>query len=142
MRRRLWTAAGLLIALLACSVLSGCGGKDPALGVLKDDPMATLVPAGTSLVRESSQKGGTTLGKPVHAQVTRRFSLDETTAEEALADARQAAIDAGWETVNADITPEDSYDARKEVDGIETRLLVTSGSIGGTTQLFVYLTRR
>ncbi|WP_457111533.1 hypothetical protein [Marmoricola sp. URHA0025 HA25] len=99
--------------------------------------MATFTVRGTHLEKESKEKSGTTLGKPVHASITRRFSLGEVAPEEAVAAAGAFARDHGW-------TPEssrpDSFGATKRIDGIRAELLVTFGSLGGGPALTVYLT--
>jgi hypothetical protein len=82
---------GLLVVFLAR------GGEQSAqLQALEDDPMATYVPPGGTLVETDSQDEGTSLGRPVFARYTRMFELPPGTAEEALGHARAAALAAGW----------------------------------------------
>jgi hypothetical protein len=97
------TRTKILAAVAALGVLViflGRGGEPSAqLQALEDDPMATYVPPGGTLVETDSQSEGTSLGKPVFARYTRMFELPPNTAEEALGHARAAALAAGWAQV-------------------------------------------
>ncbi|MBW8751701.1 MAG: hypothetical protein JF565_09800 [Propionibacteriales bacterium] len=125
-----------VVLLLALLTTSGCGA-DPSLRSLERDPMAAFSVRGTHLERESKDKRGTTLGMPVHASITRRFSLGSVAPDDAVTTAAAYAKAHGW-------TPENSrpssFSAHKRIDGIRAELLVTSGPVGGTGALYVYLT--
>ena len=100
------TRTKILAAIAALGVLViflGRGGEPSAqLQALEDDPMASYVPPGGTLVDTDSQSEGTSLGKPVFARYTRMFELPPGTAEEALGHARAAALAAGWSEVGSD----------------------------------------
>jgi hypothetical protein len=126
------SALGLLIALLATS---GCG-SDPSLRSLEKDPTASFVVPGTHLEHESKHKSGTTLGMPVHASITRRFSLGEVAPEDAVARAAQFAMAHGWAQ---EFSPDGSFSATKRIDAIRAELLVTAPTYDRTDVLYLYL---
>lgn len=99
------TRTKILVAVAALGVLVIflAGGEEPSakLQALEDDPMASYVPPGGTLVDTDSQNEGTSLGKPVFARYTRMFELPPGTAEDALRHARAAALDAGWKEVGS-----------------------------------------
>ncbi len=84
-------ALGLLVIVLARG-----GEPSPERQALEDDPIASYVPPGGTLVDTDSQNAGTSLGKQVDATYTRLFQLRESAAPQALAHARAAAVAAGW----------------------------------------------
>ena len=92
-RTKLFAAA----AALGVLVLALSRGDEPSerLGALRVDPMATYAPPGGDLVDTDAQNEGASLGEPVPARYTRLFQLG-TGGTRALADARSAAIAAGW----------------------------------------------
>ena len=92
-------ALGLLVIVLARG-----GGEEPStkLQTLQDDPMATYVPPRGTLVDTDSQNEGMSLGEPVSARYSRMFELPAGTAEDALRQARAAALEAGWKEIRLD----------------------------------------
>ena len=130
--RRLFCLA-LLFAVLTTS---GCGA-DPSLRSLERDPMATFAVRGTHLDHESKDKSGTTLGMPVHAKITRRFSIGAVAPDDAVAAAATYAKAHGWTTR---YSRPSSFSAEKRMDAVRAELLVASGPVGGTDSLYIYLT--
>ena len=122
--------------LLALLATSGCG-SDPSLQALEKDPTASFAVPGTHLEYESKHNGGTTLGKPVHAKITRQFALGDVPPEKAVATVSEFARAHGW-------TPEfsraASFSAHKRIDGVRAELVATFDSGDGTPSLYVYLT--
>ncbi|HYK07431.1 MAG TPA: hypothetical protein VEW11_06640 [Gaiellaceae bacterium] len=94
-RTKLLAAVGALAALV---LLLSRGGEESSaqLQALQDDPMATYVPDGGTLVDTDSRNEGTSLGEPVSAQYTRMFELSAAASARALEQAREAALAAGW----------------------------------------------
>ena len=97
------TRTKILAAVAALAVLvlalSRGGEPGPDLEQLKDDPMASYVPPAGTLIDSDSRSEGTSLGRPVPAQVTRLFQLQAAQGQRALADARDEAAARGWTTV-------------------------------------------
>ncbi len=91
-------ALGLLVIVLAR------GGEQPSaqLQALENDPMASYVPPGGTLVDTDSQNEGTSLGKPVFARYTRMFEVPPGSAATVLRHAQAAALAAGWKQVGSD----------------------------------------
>ena len=100
-RGALAAAAGGSLALL---VLSGCGpggsdsgSDDPALAALRADPLASARIPGAGPGVERTTDRGTSLRKPVYAQVVRDFEPTSGTVDQTLLDAAaEEATDAGW----------------------------------------------
>ena len=109
---------GLLVIVLS----RGGGGPSEQRQALEDDPMATYVPAGGTLLDTDSQNEGTSLGKPVQAQITRLLQLQESAVPQALERARAAAADAGWAVGE---TTERGFLAERRVDSGRLELAVT-----------------
>jgi hypothetical protein len=84
------------VAALALLVIVLSRGEEPSAQrrALEDDPMASYVPPGGTLVDTDSRNEGTSLGKPVEASTTRLFQL--RASAQALDHVRDAATDAGW----------------------------------------------
>jgi hypothetical protein len=122
--------------MLGCA-LGGCG-HDQRLQDLESDPMGSATFPGTSLAYEAKTESGTSLGKPVHAKITRRFSLDEATAQGAVADAAEQATTAGWTQVRW--RGKTSFSTTKLIGNTAAELLVTVALFEGEQALFVYLT--
>ena len=94
------------VAALAVLVIALSRGGEPSaqLQQLQEDPMASYVPPGGTLVDSDSRGEGTSLGKRVQAQVTRLFQLPAGQGRRALADAREEAAAGGWGPVAASTT--------------------------------------
>jgi len=86
------------VAALGLLVIALSRGEEPSAQrrALEDDPMATYVPPGGTLVETDSQNEGSSLGKPVFARTTRMFEIAAGSGARALEDARAAATSAGW----------------------------------------------
>jgi hypothetical protein len=97
------TRTKILAAVAALAVfviaLSRGGAPSPELQQLNEDPMASYVPPSGTLIDSESRSEGTSLGRPVDAQVTRLFQLPASQGKRALADARDDAAASGWKTV-------------------------------------------
>jgi hypothetical protein len=97
------TRTKILAAVAALAVLvialSRGGEPSPQLQQLQDDPMASYVPPAGTLIDSDSRGEGTSLGRPVQAQVTRLFQLAAGQGQRALADARDEAAASGWTMV-------------------------------------------
>lgn len=113
------------VAALAVLVVLLSRGEEPSarLEALKDDPMATYVPEGGTLVDADTQNEGTSLGKPVSAQYTRIFELTAAAAAGALERAREAAVAAGW--TQAGTSGERGFVAEKRAPSGRLELAVT-----------------
>jgi hypothetical protein len=98
-RTKILAAVAVLVVLVIA--LSRGGEASPQLQQLQDDPMASYVPPGGTLIDSDSRGEGTSLGRPVQAQVTRLFQLPAGQGQRALADARDEAAASGWTTVGA-----------------------------------------
>jgi hypothetical protein len=121
------TRTKILAAVAALAVLvialSRGGAPSPEVRQLEDDPIASYVPPGGTLVDSDSRDAGTSLGRPVPAQVTRLFQLAAGQGQRALADAGDEAEASGWTTVG---TPTDrALVARKELPEGRAELTVT-----------------
>ncbi len=95
-RTKIFAAVGVLALLVIVLARGGGGGPSEQRQALEDDPMATYVPAGGTLLDTDAQNEGTSLGKPVQAQVTRLFQLQPAAVPQALEQARAAAAEDGW----------------------------------------------
>ena len=111
--------AGLAVLVI---VLSRGGASGPELQQLQDDPMAEYVPTGGTLVDSASRNEGTSLGRPVQAQVTRLFQLQAGAGKQALADARSETEASGWTLAGAATAR--GFVARRQLDGAEAELAV------------------
>lgn len=86
------------IATLIVSMLLVVSCSDPTEDILRSQPIASVVPAGTRIVSDRYEKSGETLGKPQSAALVRRFvPLDGVTSTAALDSAVDAAVGEGWE---------------------------------------------
>lgn len=127
-----------LVGVIGLVVLQSCAGEGTSgTSPLASDPMAEYVVPGTNLAYENAREGGTVLGKPVEAQVTRRFDLDGVDGKEAVAQAGEAAAGYGW---TADDERPGSYSASRTIDGKRGQLVVTTADYEGRPALFIYLT--
>ena len=125
-------------ALIGIVILQACAGvSQTGRGSLASDPMAEFVVPGTSLAYENARDGGTVLGKPVEAQVVRRFDLNGIRGREAVEQAGEAATGDGW--VVDDERP-GSHSASRTIDGRRSQLLITTADYEGEPALFIYLT--
>jgi hypothetical protein len=84
--------------------------------------MASYVPPGGTLIDSDSRGEGTSLGRPVQAQVTRLFQLPADRGQRALADARDEAAASGWTAVGAPTGR--GFVARKQLRGGRGELTV------------------
>ena len=115
--------AGVAALAVLVIVLSRGGAPGPELQQLQDDPMAEYVPPGGALIDSASRNAGTSLGRPVEAQLTRLFQLPAQGGKDALADARDEAAAAGW--MPAGTASERGFVARTQLDDGEAELTVT-----------------
>jgi hypothetical protein len=130
----------LALGLVAIFGLGGCGGAEhPKLDALESDPMATVTFAHTSLADDAKTAEGTTLGKPVHAQITRRFSFSGVEPQRLVDTAGALAVHHGWA---AGTTRPQTFEASKTVDGVTADLLITVAAYQSSQALFVYITAR
>jgi hypothetical protein len=121
-RTKILAAVGALAALVL--LLSRGGGESSAqLQALEDDAMASYVPPGGTLVDTDSKNEGTSLGKPVQAQLTRLFQVRAGQGQVALADAREAATADGWTPVGP--ATQRAFVAEKELSEGRAGLTVT-----------------
>ena len=100
--------------------------------------MATTTIAGATLTYESKTEAHTAMGKPVHANITRRFSLDATTADDAVAASAELAAASGWSESGS--RGRTAFSAAKQLGGHPAELLITVAPFEGHTALFIYLT--
>jgi len=133
------TRTPLALGLVAIFGLGGCGADHPKLDALESDPMATVTFAHTTLADEITTPEGTTLGKPVHAAVTRRFAFTGVEPQRLVDVAGALAVHHGWA---AGTTRPRTFEASKTVDGVTADLLITVAAYQGSPALFVYLTAR
>jgi hypothetical protein len=90
------TGAILSIVIL----LAGCSSDETFLPELLDDPMAQYEAPGLNLVESRQQGRGKSFitGKPIHAELSRYYELQDGQAmEEVLLEAMAAAEQAGWD---------------------------------------------
>ena len=120
-RTKILAAVGALAAL----VLLLSRGEEPSaqLQALEDDPMATYVPPGGTLVDSDTENQGTSLGKPVQAQLTRLFQLTTGQGQDALTGSRETATADGWAPV--DTATQRAFVAEKELSEGRAGLTVT-----------------
>ena len=138
-RSRSRAGALVPIGLILAGVLASCGGgTEPRLDALEKDPMATATVPGATLVYEDKTEAHTAMGKPVHANITRRFSLESTTASDAVAVAAELAAQSGWAQKGS--TGPTAFSATKQLGGHPAELLVTVAPFEGRSALFIYLT--
>jgi hypothetical protein len=128
--------AALLLALAPLLSLTGCG-TDAALEAIAGDPMATATFVNTKLVDEAKRSGGTSLGKPVQAKITRQFSYEGVTPEDLVSRVADQAIEDGWESAYSKAT---SFIATKDIDGVAAGLTVSIADYDGVPTMFIYLT--
>jgi hypothetical protein len=126
-----------VLALALMTGFSGCGGSHPELDALSTDSMATATFDHTSLAQEIKRPEGSTLGKPVHAQVLRRFSFDNVKAEDLVQAAATTAVAHGWKQRSS---RQRGFSATKNIDGVPADLVITVGDYKHKTWLFVYIT--
>ena len=121
------TRTKILVAVAALAVLvivlSRGGAPGQELQQLQDDPMATYVPPGGTLIDSASRNAGTSLGRPVEAQVTRLFQLPAGGGKRALEDAREQSVTDGW--TPAGPATERGFVARLQLDEGEAELAVS-----------------
>ncbi len=112
------------VAALALLVIVLSRGGEPSVQrqAVEDDPMASYVPPGGTLVDTDSRNAGTSPGKPVEATKTRLFQLRASAASQALEHARDAATDAGWTVSN---TTDRGFLAQRRVPSGRLELAVT-----------------
>jgi len=77
-------------------VLLGCSSGDE-LRTLQNDSTASLEIPGADVVEHTEEKGGTTLGKPVAARITRVYVPTDGTRDELLERARGTLEGLGWQ---------------------------------------------
>jgi hypothetical protein len=119
-RTKILAAVAVLAVLVI--VLSRGGEPSPEVQKLRDDPMASYVPPGGTLIESDSRRAGLSLGGPVQAVLTRLFQLQAGQGQRALAEAEDEARASGWMTVG---TPTDmAVVARKQVPGWRAELTV------------------
>jgi hypothetical protein len=134
--------------LLVAGLLGGC--REPRLGRLLDDPMATVeVPHARQVdgFERGADPDGGLLGKPVQARVHRELRLDHRSDGP---DALRAAVDAAERTGWRDgwwVEPGRSYVAERDIEGVRCTLsLILSRPSGVDRRLYphasllVYLT--
>ena len=120
-RTKILVAVGALAVIVIA--LSRGGEPSPEVQQLRDDPIASYVPPGGTLIDSDSRGAGTSLGRPVQARLTRLFQLGAGQGQRALADAGDAAEARGWAAVS---TPTDrAFVARKQLPGGRAELTVT-----------------
>jgi len=89
-----------VVTALATAALAGCGGGSDSgpLKALEADPMATYLPAGTTLVRSDGtpQRTGGGLDKPSPATLRRLLQLPAGAGTEAVTAAARHARAVGW----------------------------------------------
>ena len=144
-RRGALAAAAGALALL---VLSGCGpggsdsgSDDPALAALRADPLASARIPGAGPGVERTTDGGTSLGKPVYAQVVRDFEPTSGTVDQTLLDAAaEEATNAGWTMLKL---PNGHYRGTKTLDGdIRAVCNISERPASSSPTLVVQLTSR
>jgi hypothetical protein len=147
-RRVTTVVTSALGLLLVAALLGGC--REPRLGHLRDDPMATVGIPHTRQV-DGSERGadrdGGLLGKPVQARIYRELRLDRRSdGPDALRAAVGAAERAGWRDGRW-IEPGRSYLAERDIEGVRCTLsLILSRKEGVERRLYphasllVYLT--
>ena len=115
--------AGVAALAVLVIALSRGGAPGVELQQLQDDPMAVYAPPGGTLIDSASRNSGTSLGRPVEAQVTRLFQLQAGAGRRALADARAEAEESGWTPAGA--ATKRGFVARKRLDDSDAELAVT-----------------
>jgi hypothetical protein len=140
-------ALAVAVGALALLVLSGCGpggsdtgsDQDPALAALRADPLASARIPGARLADERTTNGGSSLGKPVYAQVVRDFAPTSGTVDQTLLDAAaDQATQAGWTMLSL---PNGHYRGTKTLDG-DVRAVVNISERPSSPTLVVQLTSR
>ncbi len=127
------------LAMAALFGLGSCGADHPKLDALEADPMASVTFAHTDLAEEIETPEGTTLGKPVHAAITRRFTFSGVEPQKLVDAAGALAVHHGWA---AGTTRPRAFEASKTVGGVTADLLITVAPFEGEPALFVYITAR
>lgn len=93
---RSWPTVGLS-ALLVALVVVVAGCASPELDALKGDPMAEVTFADAPLLSSSEQKAGESMGKPIYAELFRRFDLTDIDDPQRVFDEAVAtAQEHGW----------------------------------------------
>jgi hypothetical protein len=127
---------GAAFALCCVLALTACG-SDPKLSALESDPMAKATFPHTTLVDNHTQKSGTTLGKPISAEVLRVFQFSGVSASELIRQALTKAQDTGWKkTFRGPI----GFKATKRTGGVDAILNVTAGGPSGASRFVIDLT--
>jgi hypothetical protein len=132
-RKRITSMAAVLCAL----VLGGCGGSDPRLTALQGDPIAKATFAHTTLDHEFTKKSGTSMGKPVHAEVTREFTFSGVTAQSLFEQAVALAEQYGWKQQFRQGT---GYIGTKEIGDVSASLGIHVGGPSGASTFVIDLT--
>lgn len=142
-------ALAAAVGAFALLVLSGCGpggsdtgtDQDPALAALRADPLASARIPGARESDERTTDGGTSLGKPVYAQLVRNFEPTGGAVDQTLLDvAAEQATHAGWTMIKL---PNGHYRGTKTLDG-EVRAVcnISERPSSSSPTLVVQLTSR
>jgi hypothetical protein len=96
------TSLGLVGAMLAISLVTGCSSGDPQVGQLRSDPLVTHDIAGLAETQVFGQIGFTSLGTRQPATLTRllKARAGRVTGRDLAAAAEQAGND-GWRVTEA-----------------------------------------
>lgn len=131
-RRRI----GGVAAVLCAFVLGGCG-SDPKLAALQGDPMAKATFAHTTLDHEFTTKSGTSLGKPVHAEITREFAFTGIAAQTLFDQAVALAGQHGWKQQFLRGT---GYIGTRQIGDVPASLGIHAGGSSGASTFVIDLT--
>jgi hypothetical protein len=118
--RRSAAAALLLLALAGCRK-----SEDPRLAALRSDPLASAEVPGMPQTALTTRSGGSTFGKPRHAQVHREFSNGSPVTQAVLDRVAAIARDSGWHVLRAS---NGGYTGEKTIDDTRASLVITSGA--------------
>jgi len=98
MTRKALVGVVVVAAVAVGAAAAARSGSEPGPGLraLRAEPVASLTPPAARLESASELDGGSAMGKPVNAQLSRRFSVPASDAQASLRASADAARRAGW----------------------------------------------
>jgi len=130
----LLVGVGLTTATLL--LLFGCA-NGTEMQTLRNDPISSLELPDAEVVQHSESNGGSSLGKPVAATITRVYAPTSGTRDELIEVARRKLEDLGWELTQP--APGMGYTATKSVGSNRINLNLTTHA-GDTERVVIMAT--
>lgn len=120
----------LAVCGLLALALTACSSESTHLRALLADPMADYEAEGIMLIDawEQAERPGFLGGKPIHAEVRRKYRIvDQSEAEQLLSEAVAFAEAEGWDLQPSRVSPDTLYIGAKELGPGDGRLSMALG---------------